>query len=61
MLVKSSKAEDHLADLQETFDTIGRCNMKINPDSKKVHLWGKGRQVPGVHGDTKKIEANLQN
>uniref|UniRef100_A0A2N9GAI6 Uncharacterized protein n=1 Tax=Fagus sylvatica TaxID=28930 RepID=A0A2N9GAI6_FAGSY len=31
MLVKSKKDEDHLADLKETFQTLRRYNMKLNP------------------------------
>lgn len=31
MLVKSLKANDGLADLQETFDSLRRYNMKLNP------------------------------
>ena len=31
MLVKSIREEDHLSDLQETFDTLWSYNMKLNP------------------------------
>ena len=31
MLVKSWKADDHLDDLRETFDTLRSYNMKFNP------------------------------
>ena len=31
MLVKSLDEERHLDDLQETFDTLRRYNMKLNP------------------------------
>ena len=31
MLVKSLDKEKHLDDLQETFDTLRRYNMKLNP------------------------------
>jgi len=31
MLVKSAKETLHLDDLQETFDTLKRYNMKLNP------------------------------
>ena len=31
MLVKSLNKEKHLDDLQETFDTLRRYNMKLNP------------------------------
>ena len=31
MLVKSLREDDHLGDLQETFDTLQTYNMKLNP------------------------------
>ena len=31
MLVKSKWEDDHLNDLQETFDTLWSYNMKLNP------------------------------
>ena len=31
MLVKSQREEDHLKDLEETFDTLCSYNMKLNP------------------------------
>ena len=31
MLIKSLDEEKHLDDLQETFDTLRRYNMKLNP------------------------------
>ena len=31
MLVKSIREDDHLNDLQETFDTLWSYNMKLNP------------------------------
>ena len=31
MLVKSKEAKTHLDDLQETFDTLRRYRMKLNP------------------------------
>ena len=31
MLVKSVRENDHLCDLQETFNTLRSCNMKLNP------------------------------
>ena len=31
MLVRSLDEQKHLDDLQETFDTLGRYNMKLNP------------------------------
>ena len=32
MLVKSLREDDHLIDLQETFDTLRAYNMKLNPN-----------------------------
>jgi len=32
MLVKSKEESRHLADLQETFETLRRYNMKLNPN-----------------------------
>ena len=31
MLVKSVREDDHLNDIQETFDTLRSYNMKLNP------------------------------
>ena len=31
MLIKSKEAKTHLDDLQETFDTLRRYRMKLNP------------------------------
>ena len=32
MLVKGLRKDDHLIDLQETFDTLWAYNMKLNPN-----------------------------
>ena len=32
MLVKGLRKDDHLIDLQETFDTLRAYNMKLNPN-----------------------------
>ena len=32
MLVKSLRKDDHLSDLQKTFDTFWAYNMKLNPN-----------------------------
>ena len=32
MLVKSLREDNHLSDLQETFDTLQAYNMKLNPN-----------------------------
>ena len=45
MIVKSRKSEDHLTDLQETFDRLRYYNLKLNP-LKCVFGVGEGK-FPG--------------
>ena len=52
MLVKSVRENDHLSDLQETFNTLQSYNMKLNP-SKRV-FGGDGREILGLHGVPKR-------
>ena len=52
VLVKSIQEDDHLNDLQETFDTLQSYNMKLNP-SKCVFGVMVGK-IPRVHGIPKK-------
>ena len=52
VLVKSIREDDHLNDLQETFDTLQSYNMKLNP-SKCVFGVMVGK-IPRVHGIPKK-------
>ena len=49
MLVKSLDKENHLDDLQETFDTLRRYNMKLN--SSKC-AFGVSSEIPWFHGFT---------
>ena len=51
MLVKSLDKENHLDDLQETFDTLRRYNMKLN--SSKC-AFGVSSEIPWFHGFTMK-------
>ena len=42
MLVKSLRAEDHLAHLQKTFEILRKYNMKLNPEKCAFGVgWGK--------------------
>ena len=56
MLVKSMRENDHLNDLQETFDTIRSYNMKLNP-SKCVFGVTAGKFL-GFMVSQRGIEAN---
>ena len=52
MLVKSVRKNDHLSDLQETFNTLRSYNMKLNP-SKCVFGVTAG-EILGLHGVPKR-------
>ena len=39
MLVKSLDMKKHLDDLQETFDTLRRYKMKLNPSKCAFRVW----------------------
>ena len=56
MLVKSVRENDHLSDLQETFDTLRSYNMKLNP-SKCVFRVTAGKFL-GFMVSQRGIEAN---
>ena len=56
MLVKSLDKEEHLDDLQETFDTLRRFNMKLNP-SKCIFGVSSGKFL-GFMVSHRGIEAN---
>ena len=51
MLVKSIDEGSHLDDLQETFETVRRYKMKLNPSKC---AFGVVRKVSGVHGLAKR-------
>ena len=57
MLVKSLDEEKYLYDLQETFDTLRRYNMKLNP-SKCAFGVSSGKFI-GFMVSHRRIEANL--
>lgn len=64
MLVKSLDEEEHLDDLQETFDTLRRFSMKLNP-SKCVFGVSSGKFLGfmvshrGIEANPEKIKAIL--
>jgi hypothetical protein len=55
IIVKSTKQENHIADLQETFANFRKASLKLNPEKKC--LWKKGKFL-GCLVSTKGIEAN---
>ena len=57
MLVKSKDKADHLDDLEETFDTLHKYNMKLNP-AKGVFVVALGKLL-GFMVSQRGIEANL--
>ena len=58
MLVKSVRENDHLSDLQETFNTLRSYNMKLNP-SKCVFGVTAGKFL-GFMVSQRGIEVNLE-
>ena len=58
MLVKSVRENDHLSDLQETFNTLRSYNMKLNP-SKCVFRVTAGKFL-GFMVSQRGIEVNLE-
>ena len=65
MLVKSLRENDHLDDLQETFDTLRSYNMKLNP-SKYVFGVTAGKFLGfmvsqrGIEVNPKKVRAIME-
>ena len=57
MLVKSAKEMQHLDNLQETFDTLRRYKMKLNP--RKCAFGVASRKFLGFMVSQRGIEANL--
>jgi hypothetical protein len=57
IIVKSTKQENHIADLQETFANFRRAGLKLNPE-KCVFGVNKGKFLGGCLVSTKGIEAN---
>jgi hypothetical protein len=65
MVVKSTKQENHVADLQETFANFGRAGLKLNPEKcvfrvKKGKFLGCLVSTKGIEANPSKIEAILQ-
>ena len=58
MLVKSVRENDHLSDLQETFNTLRSYNMKLNP-SKCVFRMTAGKFL-GFMVSQRAIEVNSE-
>jgi hypothetical protein len=56
IIVKSTKQENHIADLQETFANFRQAGLKLNPE--KCVFWVKKGKFPGCLVSTKGIEAN---
>ncbi|GJY29941.1 reverse transcriptase domain-containing protein [Tanacetum coccineum] len=45
LVIKSHTKTELLRDIEETFRTLRKINMKLNP--KKMYVWSRGRDVPG--------------
>ena len=65
MLVKSVRENDHLNDLQETFDTLRSYNMKLNPSKCVFGVTARkflGFMVSqrGMKVNSKKVRAILE-
>ncbi|GKV17243.1 hypothetical protein SLEP1_g27774 [Rubroshorea leprosula] len=62
IVVKSSRAEDHLTDLAETFNNLRRCSMKLNPakctfDVESGNFLGFMVSRRGIEVNPEKIKA----
>jgi hypothetical protein len=65
IIVKSTKQENHVADLQETFANFRRVGLKLNPEKcvfgvKKGKFLGCLVSTKGIEANPSKIEAILQ-
>jgi hypothetical protein len=65
IIVKSTKQENHIADLQETFANFRRAGLKLNPEKcvfrvKKGKFLGCLVSTKGIKTNPSKIEAILQ-
>lgn len=56
MIVKSEAEDKHQVDLEETFNTIRRYNLKLNPG--EMFIWHPGQKISGFHAHTRGIEVN---
>jgi hypothetical protein len=65
IIVKSTKQENHIADLQETFASFRKADLKLNPD-KCVFGVKKGKYIwclvstKGIEANPSKIEGILR-
>jgi hypothetical protein len=65
IIVKSTKQENHVADLQETFGNFRRAGLKLNPEKcvfgvKKGEFLGCLVSTKGIEANPSKIEAILR-
>jgi hypothetical protein len=65
IIVKSTKQENHIADLQDTFANFRQAGLKLNPDKcvfgvKKGKFLGCLVSTKGIEANPSKIEAILQ-
>jgi hypothetical protein len=65
IIVKSTKQENHIADLQETFANFRQAGLKLNPEKcvfgvKKGKFLGCLVSTKGIEANPNKIEAILQ-
>jgi hypothetical protein len=65
IIVKSTKQENHVADLQETFANFRRAGLKLNPEKcvfgvKKGKFLGCLVSTKGIEANPRKIEAILR-
>jgi hypothetical protein len=65
IIVKSTKQENHIADLQETFANFKQAGLKLNPEKcvfgvKKGKFLGCLVSTKGIEANPRKIEAILR-
>jgi hypothetical protein len=65
IIVKSTKQENHITDLQETFANVRQAGLKLNPEkcvfgAKKGKFLGCLVSMKGIEANPSKIEAILQ-
>jgi hypothetical protein len=65
IIVKSTKQENHIADLQETFANFRRASLKLNPEKcvfgvKNGKFLGRLVSTKGIEANPSKIEAILR-
>jgi hypothetical protein len=65
IIVKNTKQENHIADLQETFANFRQAGLKLNPEKcvfgvKKGKFLGCLVSIKGIEANPNKIEAILR-